>query len=130
MNDDKAIRAAKLTLGGILEKNRAKQAQERAPGQIAPSKYMPNVPRAVHATGGYVPAPMMQNTPRLAVAFSIEEITMPVALDNDVDLIKEAPLDDDAGWDFSQTTNSQTTNSETANSKTADSDAADKMDGK
>jgi hypothetical protein len=51
---DKAIRAAKLTLGGILEKNRAKQAQERAPGQIAPSKYMPNVPRAVHADGGRV----------------------------------------------------------------------------
>ena len=68
MNDDKAIRAAKLTLGGILEKNRAKEARERAPGQIAPSKYMPNVPRAVHAAGGYVPAPMMQNTPRLAVA--------------------------------------------------------------
>jgi len=45
---------------------------------------------------------------------------MPVALGNDVDLIKEAPLDDDAGWDFSQT----------ASSKTADSDAADKMDGK
>jgi hypothetical protein len=51
---DKAIRAAKLTLGGILEKNRAKQAKERAPGQIAPSKYMPNVPRAVHADGGGV----------------------------------------------------------------------------
>lgn len=68
MNDDKAIRAAKLTLGGILEKNRAKEARERAPGQIAPSKYMPNVPRAVHAAGGYVPAPMMQGTPRLAVA--------------------------------------------------------------
>ena len=68
MNDDKAIRAAKLTLGGILEKNRAKEAKERAPGQIAPSKYMPNVPRAVHAAGGYVPAPMMQGTPRLAVA--------------------------------------------------------------
>lgn len=69
MNDgDKAIRAAKLTLGGMLEKGRAKQAQERAPGQIAPSKYMPNVPRAVHAAGGYVPAPMVQNTPRLAVA--------------------------------------------------------------
>lgn len=65
---DKAIRSAKLTLGGILEKNRANQAKERAPGQIAPSKYMPNVPRAVHAAGGYVPAPMMQNTPRLAVA--------------------------------------------------------------
>ncbi len=58
--------------------------------------------------------------PDKAAAFSIEEITMPVALGNDVDLIKEAPLDDDAGWDFSQT----------ASSKTADSDAADKMDGK
>jgi GNAT superfamily N-acetyltransferase len=56
------------SMGGILEKNRAKQAQERAPGQIAPSKYMPNVPRAVHAAGGYVPAPMMMGAPRLAVA--------------------------------------------------------------
>ncbi len=69
-------------------------------------------------------------SPDTAAAFSIEEITMPVALGMEVDPIKEAPLDDDAGWDFSQTTNSQTTNSETANSKTADSDAADKMDGK
>ncbi|CAN6132193.1 hypothetical protein MCETRH20_00037 [Methylophilaceae bacterium] len=64
-------------------------------------------------------------SPDTAAAFSIEEITMPVALGNDVDLIKEAPLDDDAGWDFSQTANSKT-----ASSKTADSDAADKMDGK
>jgi hypothetical protein len=59
-------------------------------------------------------------SPDTAAAFSIEEITMPVALGNDVDLTKEAPLDDDAGWDFS----------ETASSKKADSDAADKMDGK
>jgi hypothetical protein len=36
-------------------------------------------------------------------------------LGTEADLIKEAPLDDDAGWDFS----------ETANSK-----AADKMGGK
>jgi hypothetical protein len=59
-------------------------------------------------------------SPVTAAAFSIEEITMPVALGNDVDLIKQAPLDEDAGWDFS----------ETARSKTADSDAADKIDGK
>ena len=59
-------------------------------------------------------------SPDTAAAFSIEEITMPVALGNDVDLIKQAPLDEDAGWDFS----------ETARSKTADSDAADKIDGK
>ena len=64
-------------------------------------------------------------SPDTAATFSIEEITMPVALDNDVDLINEAPLDDDAGWDFSQTANSKT-----ASTKTADSDAADKMDGK
>jgi hypothetical protein len=64
-------------------------------------------------------------SPDTAAAFSIEEITMPVALGNDVDLIKEAPLVDDAGWDFSQRANSKT-----ASSKTADSDAADKMDGK
>ena len=64
-------------------------------------------------------------SPDTAAAFSIEEITMPVALGNDVDLIKEEPLVDDAGWDFSQTANSKT-----ASTKTADSDAADKMDGK
>lgn len=54
MDNEKAIRAAKLTLGGILEKRRAKNAVERAQGQIAPSKYMPGVPRAVHADGGEV----------------------------------------------------------------------------
>ena len=59
-------------------------------------------------------------SPDTAAAFSIEEITMPVALGTEADQIKEAPLDDDAGWDFS----------ETANSKTADSKTADKMDGK
>jgi hypothetical protein len=54
MDEDKAIRAAKLTLGGMLEKRRAKGAVERAQGQIAPSKYLPGVPRAVHADGGEV----------------------------------------------------------------------------
>ena len=54
MDEDKAIRAAKLTLGGMLEKGRAKEAKQRAPGQIAPSKYLPGVPRAVHADGGKV----------------------------------------------------------------------------
>ena len=49
---EKAIRAAKLTLGGLLEKRRAKAAVERAQGQIAPSKYLPEVPRQVHAYGG------------------------------------------------------------------------------
>ena len=52
MDHDKAIRAAKLTLCGILEKRRAKTAVERAQGQIAPSKYMPGVPRQAHAYGG------------------------------------------------------------------------------
>jgi hypothetical protein len=59
-------------------------------------------------------------SPDTAAAFSIEEITMPVALGAEADPIKQALLDDDAGWDFS----------DTATSKTADSDAADKMDGK
>jgi LAS superfamily LD-carboxypeptidase LdcB len=52
MDRDKAIRAAKLTLGGMLEKKRHTTAVSRADGQIAPSKYLPNVPRAVHADGG------------------------------------------------------------------------------
>jgi hypothetical protein len=52
MDKDKAIRAAKLTLSGMLERNRHATAVGRAGGQIAPSKYLPNVPRAVHADGG------------------------------------------------------------------------------
>lgn len=60
--DDKAIRSAKLTLGGMLEKRRAKSAVERAQGQIAPSKYLPGVPRQVHADGGKV-AFMQDNHP-------------------------------------------------------------------
>ncbi|UOF80305.1 peptidase M15 [Caudoviricetes sp.] len=54
MDNEKAIRAAKLTLGGILEKRRAQEAKDRAPGQIAPSKYLPDIPRQVHADGGRV----------------------------------------------------------------------------
>lgn len=49
---DKAIRSAKLTAAGILDKARARTAVTRAGGQIAPSKYLPNVPRQVHADGG------------------------------------------------------------------------------
>lgn len=49
---DKAIRAAKLTAAGILDKARARTAVTRAGGQIAPSKYLPNVPRQFHADGG------------------------------------------------------------------------------
>lgn len=49
---DKAIRAAKLTLGAMLDKRRAQAAKDRAGGQIAPSKYLPGVPRQFHAYGG------------------------------------------------------------------------------
>lgn len=42
------------SVGGDLEKARAREAVERAGGQIAPSKYLPDVPRAVHADGGKV----------------------------------------------------------------------------
>jgi hypothetical protein len=52
--NDKAIRSAKLTAAGILDKARARTAITRAGGQIAPSKYLPNVPRQVHAGGGAV----------------------------------------------------------------------------
>ena len=38
--------------GGAMELARAVVAKNRAGGQIAPSKYLPNVPRAVHADGG------------------------------------------------------------------------------
>ena len=80
MDNEKAIRAAKLTLGGILEKRRAKEAKERAPDQIAPSKYMPNVPRAVHANGGYVPTASLP-IPRLAVATPLAPSRQPGFLD-------------------------------------------------
>ena len=46
-----ALRLARST-GGKLELDRAKEARRRAPGQIAPSKYMPGVPRQVRADGG------------------------------------------------------------------------------
>jgi hypothetical protein len=54
MDRDKAIRAARLTLSGMLEKNRHATAVGRAGGQVSPSKYLPDVPRAVHAGGGSV----------------------------------------------------------------------------
>lgn len=54
MDKDKAIRAAKLTLGGMLEKKRHTTAVSRADGQVSPSKYLPNVPRQVHTDGGKV----------------------------------------------------------------------------
>jgi len=46
--------------GGAIELARHATAVGRAGGQIAPSKYMPNVPRAVHADGGAANAPMFQ----------------------------------------------------------------------
>lgn len=52
--NDKAIRSAKLTAAGILDKARARTAVQRAGGQIAPSKYLPDVPRQVHADGGRI----------------------------------------------------------------------------
>lgn len=72
MSDDKAIRAAKLTLGAMLDKRRAKEAKDRAGGQIAPSKYLPDVPRQAHASGGYVPAATLPVPRRLAVAAPLQ----------------------------------------------------------
>jgi hypothetical protein len=80
MDEDKAIRSAKLTLGGMLEKRRAKGAVERAQGQIAPSKYLPNVPRQVHANGGYVPAAALP-VGRLAVPGALPTQRQPGFLD-------------------------------------------------
>ena len=40
--------------GGAMDFARARTAVTRAGGQIAPSKYLPNVPRQVHAGGGKV----------------------------------------------------------------------------
>ena len=80
MDEDKAIRAAKLTLGGMLEKKRAKSAVERAQGQIAPSKYLPGVPRAVHAAGGYVPQASLPVS-RVAIANPVSYGQQPTAID-------------------------------------------------
>lgn len=52
MGDDKVIKAAKETLGALMDKRRARTAKDRAGGQIAPSKYLPGVPRQAHAYGG------------------------------------------------------------------------------
>ena len=46
--------------GGAMELARHATAVGRAGGQVVPSKYMPNVPRAVHADGGAANAPMFQ----------------------------------------------------------------------
>ena len=79
--DDKAIRAAKLTLSGMLEKKRAKEAKDRAGGQIAPSKYLPDVPRQAHASGGYVPEANLPVPRRLATAAPLQTGAQPTALD-------------------------------------------------
>ena len=42
--------------GGAMDFARHVEAVHRAGGQIAPSKYLPNVPRAVHADGGRIHA--------------------------------------------------------------------------
>jgi hypothetical protein len=49
--DDNAVGKS---AGGAMEFARHVEAVNRAGGQIAPSKYLPNVPRAVHADGGKV----------------------------------------------------------------------------
>jgi len=80
MDDDKAIRAAKLTLGAMMEKRRAETAKSRAQGQIAPSKYLPDVPRQVHANGGYVPQASLP-IPKLAVAKPLRYGSQPSGLE-------------------------------------------------
>lgn len=53
-HDGDAVELAK-SLGGALEMRRAQTAKKRAGGQqLPPSKFMPNVPRQVHADGGWV----------------------------------------------------------------------------
>ena len=57
----KPVARVRLSEGGELELRRAKMAKERAGGQELPSsKFMPNVPRQVHADGGDV-TPDIQN---------------------------------------------------------------------
>lgn len=51
VQQEKANRIGK-SKGGAMDLARAVMAKDRAGGQIAPSKYLPNVPRAVHAGGG------------------------------------------------------------------------------
>jgi len=70
---DKAIRAAKLTAAGLLDKARARTAVTRAGGQIAPSKYLPGVPRQVHADGGNVDDPQPAAPPPADLSQSREQ---------------------------------------------------------
>jgi hypothetical protein len=98
---DKAIRAAKLTAAGMLDKARAKTAVTRAGGQIAPSKYLPNVPRQVHADGGKV-AFMQGNHPLVpevlyhGTARDIRSFDPDAKRSYDVD--PSNPAETDTGW--------------------------------
>ena len=98
---DKAIRAAKLTAAGMLDKARAKTAVTRAGGQIAPSKYLPNVPRQVHADGGKV-AFMQGNHPLVpdvlyhGTARDIRSFDPDAKRSYDVD--PSNPAEIDTGW--------------------------------
>jgi hypothetical protein len=101
MDKDKAIRSAKLTAAGILDKARARTAVTRAGGQIAPSKYLPNVPRQVHADGGKV-AFMQGNHPLVpdvlyhGTARDIQSFDPDAKRSYDVDPLN--PEETDTGW--------------------------------
>lgn len=101
MDKDKAIRSAKLTAAGILDKARARTAVTRAGGQIAPSKYLPDVPRQVHAGGGKV-ALMQGNHPLVpdvlyhGTARDIQSFDPNAKRSYDVD--PSNPEETDTGW--------------------------------
>ena len=87
--------------GGAMEFARHVEAVNRAGGQIAPSKYMPNVPRQVHAGGGKV-AFMQGNHPLVpdvlyhGTARNIQSFDPDAKRSYDVDL--RNPEETDTGW--------------------------------
>ncbi len=87
--------------GGAMDFARHVEAVQRAGGQIAPSKYLPNVPRAVHAGGGKV-AFMQGNHPLVpdvlyhGTARDIKSFDPDAKRSYDVD--PSNPEETDTGW--------------------------------
>jgi hypothetical protein len=97
---DNADWAGKST-GGAMEFARHVEAVNRAGGQIAPSKYLPNVPRAVHAGGGKVAFqegnhPLVPDVLYHGTARDIQSFNPDAKRSYDVD--PSNPEETDTGW--------------------------------
>ena len=100
VQQEKANRIGK-SAGGAMDFARHVEAVNRAGGQIAPSKYLPNVPRQVHADGGKV-AFMQDNHPLVpdvlyhGTARDIKSFDPDAKRSYDVD--PSNPEETDTGW--------------------------------